>query len=415
MPVPKSNPPRTIEDDLRPISLTPSLAKHLEWFIGQPLLSVVSEKLDAQQFGALKCRSKTHALVDVIHKWNAALDYGSSVRAMFVDYAKAFDHVDHSILISKLISLGVPECIIRWIFSFVYKRQQRVEIGNIFSRWLTLSGGMPQGTWLGPLTFVILIDGLRYECLVHKVIDDTTVSEILKKNEVSEMPNIIKQLTDWSKSNNMNINFKKIKEIILGPLCQNPPPIVSMNESRIERVLSYKLLGVTISSTLKWDDHVATICSKDASRQHLLKILRKACVNQADALCFYTRVIRPVLEYACPVWHTMLTKHLKSTIESQQIRAMRIIYDDLKYEEALTLARISTLQDRREMLTGKFFHDIRHPTSCLHHLLPARRNGDTVSRLRTVQEFQVPYLLQDQTISKLFFTIFPWIFPITIK
>ena len=167
----------------------------------------MSDKLDKQQFGALKRRSTTHALIDIVHKWNAALDDGSSVRAVFVDYAKAFDHVDHSILLAKLISLGVPAYIIKWMYSFLDKRQHRVKIGNIFSSWLLLNGGMAQGTWLGPLTFVILIDGLRLDCLVHKFFDDTTVSEILKRNHISNMVNIIKQLVDWSESNNYNINF----------------------------------------------------------------------------------------------------------------------------------------------------------------------------------------------------------------
>ena len=131
---------------------------------------------------------------------------------MFVDYAKSLRPCRpfHPDLQTHLaLSTRVHH---QMDFSFLDKRQQRVKIGNIFSRWLTLSGGMPQGTWLGTLTFVILIDGLRLECLVHKFIDDTTASEILKKNEVSEMPNIIKQLTDWSKSNNMNIIFKRPKK-----------------------------------------------------------------------------------------------------------------------------------------------------------------------------------------------------------
>ena len=182
----------------------------------------------------LKGRSTTHALVDILHNWNAALDSGSSIRAVFVDYAKAFDHVDHSILITRLITLGVPAYIIRWIFSFLDKRQQRVKIGTILSTWLQLNGGMPQGTWLGPLTFVILIDGLRLECLVHKFIDDTTASEILNRNQPSNMPDIIQQLVNWSKLSNMNINFKKTKEIILGTLGKNPPPLLTMNESQID-------------------------------------------------------------------------------------------------------------------------------------------------------------------------------------
>ena len=277
------------------------------------------------------------------------------------------------------------------IFSFLDKRQQRrVKIGTVLSTWLQLNGGMPQGTWLGPLTFVILIDGLKLECLVHKFIDDTTASEILKKKQPSNMPDIIQQLVNWSKSSNMNINFKKTKEIILGTPGKNPPPLLTMNELQIDRVTSFKLMGLVISSTLKWDDHVASSCFKTASRLHFLKILRRACINQSDAICFYTTVIRPILEYACPVWHSMLTKKLTSAIESQQIRAMRIIFGDIKYEEALELAGISTLQDRRENLTRKFFLSMCHPDNCLYYLLPAPRDNEIVLRLRTPNKYSVP-------------------------
>ena len=128
-------------------------------------------------------------------------------------------------------------------------------------------------------------------------------------------------------------------------------------------------------------------CIQDA----LSKIIRRAGISQSDALCFYMTVIRPVLEYACPVWHSMLTKKLSSTIESQQIRAMRIIYGDVKYDEVLVTAGIPTLHDRRELLTCNFFRSIRQPSSCLHHLMPARRMTETVSRQRTVVEFPIPF------------------------
>ena len=158
-----------------------------------------------------------------------------------------------------------------------------------------------------------------------------------------------------------------------------------MNESQKDRVTSFKLLGLVISSTMKWDNHVVSICFKTASRLHFLKILRKACINQSDALCFCTTVIRPILEYAC---HSMLTEKLTFAIVSQQIRAMRIIFSDIKYEEALELAGISTLQDRRENLTKKFFLSICHPDSCLYYLLPAPRDNEIVSRLRTFKNIQ---------------------------
>ena len=318
IPIPKVQPPKSIEDDLRPISLTATLAKHLEWFIGQQILSVVSSKLDPQQFGALKGRSTTHALLDMTHQWFQALDNGDSIRAVFVDFAKAFDHVDHGLVVERLVEFGVPSYVIRWIYAFLKNRQQRVRIGKFLSRWLTLNGGMPQGTWLGPIIFVILIDALRLHCLTHKFIDDTTLSEFLKRKETSRLDEIVRELLNWTVANNMKLNGKKTKEIILGPLQKAPPPHLVINGIAVERVSSFKLLGIHISSNLKWDAHIEFVCAKSASRLHFLKVMKRACSNTEDLVCFYTTVIRPVLEYACPVWHSSLTKKLTNQLESQQ-------------------------------------------------------------------------------------------------
>jgi hypothetical protein len=93
--IPKSNPPKSIHDDLRPISLTATLSKLLESLIGRRLLPKIIVNLDSNQFGALRGRSTTHALTAITHMWHQALDDYESVRALFVDYSKAFDHVDH--------------------------------------------------------------------------------------------------------------------------------------------------------------------------------------------------------------------------------------------------------------------------------------------------------------------------------
>jgi len=104
--------------------LTPTISKVLESIVGTWILEVVCKELDDHQFGALRGRSTTLALVDALHNWHKALDEGQSVRTLFVDYAKAFHHVDHSIVIQKLKSLGVPDFIVRWITSFICERQQ---------------------------------------------------------------------------------------------------------------------------------------------------------------------------------------------------------------------------------------------------------------------------------------------------
>ena len=86
---------------------------------------------------------------------------GSMLTILFVDYAKAFDHIDHSTVLKKLHNYGVPIFIINWLVSFPQEHQQRVKIGDVLSGWVMLRGGVPQGSWLGPLIFLILIDDLR--------------------------------------------------------------------------------------------------------------------------------------------------------------------------------------------------------------------------------------------------------------
>ena len=105
-------PPKLVENDLRPISLTATLSKILESFVGGWILEAVGHQLDTNQYGALKQRSTSHALVSVLHHWSTALDNGDSVRALFVDYSKAFDRVDHSILLNKMTAIGVPKLVV---------------------------------------------------------------------------------------------------------------------------------------------------------------------------------------------------------------------------------------------------------------------------------------------------------------
>ena len=133
------------------------------------------------QYGALKGKSTTHELVDILHHWHIALENNSIVRIVFIDYAKAFDHVDHSFVIRKLINLGVSGVLVRWVYSFLSDRQQRVKISDYVSDWLTLKGGVPQGSYLGPLIFLVLINDLTAGCLLHKFMDDTHSQKLFPK------------------------------------------------------------------------------------------------------------------------------------------------------------------------------------------------------------------------------------------
>lgn len=388
LPIPKVHPPMSVQSDLRPISLTPTISKQLEAIVGRWILTHVSDQIGKRQYGSLKGRSTTHALIDIVHHWSKALDDGKSVRTLFVDYAKAFDHVDHGTILKKLSTYGVPEFIIKWMSSFLTNRQQRVKIADVLSDWLTLRGGMPQGSWLGPLTFLILIDDLQPQLLTHKYVDDTTVSEILARNETSRMQSALDDLITWSDCNYMNINCKKTKEMICGPLRKQPPPPLLISNQNVEQVTSFKLLGVTINNALKWDDHIAAVTSKAAKRLWFLKKLKRAGVSQADLVYYYQAVIRPVLEYACPVWHTSITGQQSKKLDSIQRRVCQIILHDRPYNDACTVLGLSSLHERRQEQCQKLFQQLACNTdNCLHYLLPCMRDPTITNSLRHANKY----------------------------
>lgn len=342
----------------------------------------------SRQFGALKQRSTTHALVDMLHHWHAAVDNGQSVCTVFVDFAKAFDHVDHNVFVSKLVALDLPDVIVRWICAFLRHRRQRVKIGDILSDWLQLAAGMPQGSYLGPLTYVIVIDSLRPGCVTHKFVDDTTMTEILDKSAVSCMQSFVDELVQQATDAGMIVNCRKTKEILFGSILKDPPLSVTLSGTPVERVATFKLLGVHVANDLKWLQHVDAISSKVSSRLHFLKQLKRSGAGPEDLLYFYVIAIRPVLEYACPAWHSSLTAAQTKALESLQRRAMKIIFPDKDYSLSLIFASVDTLESRREQLTERFFRrSVLRESSCLHYLLPDKRDSAITDRLRRAKTF----------------------------
>ena len=385
VPIPKVKPALSVDSDLRPISLTPTLSKLLESFVGQWMLEAIGNNFDVKQFGGLRGRSTIHALIDILQPWHAALDADKLVRVLFIDYAKAFDHVDHSTILRKMATMGIPDFITRWMFSFLADRQQRVKIGNYLSQWVKLNGGMPQGTWLGLYIFLILINDLKStEAQLDKYVDDVTATETLRKGELSNMQQVLDDVYNWSNNNHMNINVKKTKEMILGAVNTNPPPALQLAGRSIECVQSFKLLGVTVNNKLTWNDNISCICSKAAKRLHFLKLLKRSGMPTDDLLYYYSAVIRPVLEYGCVIWHSSLTIEQTHHIDAIQRRAERII--------GLTecAGKLAPLKERREEQAKCFFESLKQPTSCLHDIFPPKRDQLTIERLRHAKQYPVP-------------------------
>ena len=231
VPTPKASPPKSMEQDLRPLSLTAQIGKLMERFVLKSLLSEVAD-----------------------------LDKGnSSAWLLFADFRKGFDLVDDSAIITELGNLGVQPVIIRWIRSSLADREQCIKIDSCKSSWKKVNGGLPQRTKLGPLLFAILINSL----LMHwqgriKFVDDTSVLEVIRRFSPSLLPIAVRDIAEFAASRGTELNSKKCKEMLVSLFKYDLTRANSIYISGlpVERVSSYKLLGVIKSEDLTWNVYV---------------------------------------------------------------------------------------------------------------------------------------------------------------
>ena len=285
VPVPEASPPRSIEEELRPISLTSQIGKVMEGFTLDSLLSEVSVKLDTKQF-SMPRKSTTQALVYILHLIYADLDIGHCyARLFFADFRKGFDLVDHNVIISELNNLNVHPTIVRWIKAFLTGREQSVKVAMVSSSWKRMNGGLPQGTKLGPILFAILVNLLLKDLQGRvKFVDDTTLLEIVPRCSPSLMCTVFDEISQFASSRGMELNPKKCKEMIISFLKYSlaSDNIIYVSGLPVERVSSFKLLGLLISDDLSWNCHVDYVIQKAISRLYALRLLKKAGLSHSD-------------------------------------------------------------------------------------------------------------------------------------
>ncbi|XP_035687426.1 uncharacterized protein LOC118423375 [Branchiostoma floridae] len=180
VPVPKENPPRL--DKLRPISLTSIFAKICEGFVTRWCLQDILPNIDNRQFGSLRGKSTTHCLTSLVHSLACATDKPGHVSTLVLtDFTRAFDQGHHLTAMNKLLELGVRRSILPWVCNFLSLRQQRVTYKGTLSEWETLTCGVPQGTKLGPLVFLALINDAAPQddtsAEAWKYVDDMSLAE----------------------------------------------------------------------------------------------------------------------------------------------------------------------------------------------------------------------------------------------
>ena len=282
--------------------------------------------------------------MEEITKW---IDEGSPVDIIYLDFQKAFDKVPHQRLLLKLKAQGIGDGIIDWIEQWLSDRRQRVVVDGEVSIWKSLLSGVPQGSVLGPLLFLIYINDLddNITSNVLKFADDTKVfRKVNTDGDKQHLQNDLDRLVKWSEKWQM-FNFGKCKCLHTGH--GNLDVNYKMGDTVLGTILKEKDLGVTISADMKVSEHCGIAASKG---NHILGLIRRNITYKDKKLIIplYKAIVRPHLEYCIQAWRPYCKKDI-DTLERIQRRATKIIPElrDLSYEERLKECGLTTLETRR--------------------------------------------------------------------
>ncbi len=375
IPVPKK-PKITGINDYRPVALTSVVMKSFERLVLAYLKASTGPLLDPLQFAYRANRSVDDAVNMGLHFTLQHLDRpGTYVRILFVDFSSAFNTLQN-----KLTQLSVPTSVCQWINSFLTDRQQLVRLGKYTSSTRTTSTGAPQGCVLSPLLFSLYTNDCTSKdpsVKLLKFADDTTLIGLIQDGDESAYRQEVKELAVWCRLNNLELNTLKTVEMIVD-FRRNPPalpPLTIMN-STVTAVESFRFLGTTISQDLKWDIHIDSIVRKAQQRLYFLRQLRKFNLPQELLKQFYFAIIESVLCTSITVWFSSATKSDLRRLRRVVRTAERIVGTTLPTLQELYLSRVSKR-------AGKITLDPSHPAHSLFELLPSGRRYRALSTRTT--------------------------------
>ena len=338
----------------RPVSLTAILCKVLESIIRDSVIKHMrdNELFSDRQFGFITGRSTVLQMLRVLDIWTEILDQGGSLDIIYCDFMKAFDKVPHRRLLLKIEKYGITGNILGWISSFLHKRSQKILVNDSYSKPSPVTSGIPQGSVLGPLLFVIYINDLPDvvdpDTFIFLFADDTKVfKRIESPSDQTQLQTDLQNMYNWSSVWLLKFHPEKCVSMSMGKKSSDEDRLYCMDGHQLNKSACEKDLGIYIDQELSFDKHINSAVNK-ANR--ILAIARKTFdhIDQDMFMLIYKGLIRPHLEYATSVWSPHLMKHIED-IENVQRRATKQIpgISHLPYNERLKKLNLPTLSFRR--------------------------------------------------------------------
>lgn len=353
----------------RGVVIQSAIPKLMEKLICNKIEVTVADLIHPAQHGFEKGRSTCTNLALYVSSILDNMQNGGQVDAVYTDFAKAFDRVNHQILLRKLELYGVDGNLIKWLGSYLHGRSQRIRLQSCTSREFYVGSGVPQGSHLGPLLFTIFINDLCHQLKSSRFLlyaDDLKLYQrIDSRDDMNGLQGDLSILSDWCRSNDMSLNVNKCEVISFSR--RNAPEIFQyeIGGTLLRRVELVKDLGVLLDSKLTFKQHIDHTVSKAKSTLYLVKQLAKTFDCPYVTKRLYQSLVRPILEYCCVIWSPCFdcdVRRLESVQKQFLLFALRTQHWTHRfvlppYAARLTLLDLDSLVDRRKLAALSFVHN----------------------------------------------------------